>query len=112
MGHSFKFKSFLGDSEFDSYDNFGFLQQCGFEKVFIPLNPRNQANSKIGNLEYDVEGIPLCPLDKIPFKAEGPCNGKNRSLRFKFTCPKSRRDKKGKCYHTCENPCTDKRVVV
>jgi hypothetical protein len=28
-------------------------------------------NSKIGDLEYDVEGIPLCPLDKTPFKAEG-----------------------------------------
>jgi hypothetical protein len=61
---NFKFKYFLGDSEFDSYDNFGFLQQCGFEKVFIPLNPRNQSNSKIGDLEYDLEGVPLCPLDK------------------------------------------------
>ena len=106
---TFKFKYFLGDSEFDSYENFGFLKECGFEKVFIPLNPRNQGNSKIGDLEYDVEGIPLCPLDKTPFKAEGPCAGKNRSLRFKFTCPKSHRDKKGKCYHTCEDPCTDKK---
>jgi hypothetical protein len=105
----FKFKYFLGDSEFDSYDNFGFLQQCGFEKVFIPINPRNKGTNKIGDLEYDVEGLPLCPLDKTPFKAEGPCKGKNRSLRFKFTCPKSRRDKKGKCYHTCEKPCTDKK---
>ena len=106
---NFKFKYFLGDSEFDSYENFGFLKECGFEKVFIPLNPRNQGNSKIGDLEYDVEGIPLCPLDKTPFKAEGPCAGKNRSLRFKFTCPKAHRDKKGKCYHTCEKPCTDKK---
>ncbi len=65
---TFKFKSFLGDSEFDSYDNFGFLQQCGFKKVFIPLNPRNQANSKIADLEYDIEGIPLCPLDKTHLK--------------------------------------------
>ncbi len=106
---NFEFKYFLGNSEFDSYDNFGFLKQCGFEKVFIPLNPRNQANSKICELEYDVEGVPLCPLDHMPFKAEGPCKGKNRSLRFKFTCPKSHRDKKGKCYHTCEEPCTDKK---
>jgi len=106
---NFKFESFLGDSEFDSYDNFGFLQQCGFEKVFIPLNPRNKGNNKVGDLEYDVEGVPLCPLDSIPFKAEGPCKGKNRSLRFKFTCHKSHRDKKGKCYHTCEDPCTDKK---
>ncbi|WP_372997679.1 transposase [Lutispora sp.] len=35
-----KFKHFLADSEFDSYDNFGFLKSCGFDKVFIPLNPR------------------------------------------------------------------------
>lgn len=70
---NFKFRYFLGDSEFDSYDNFGFLQQCGFEKVFIPLNPRNQGNSKIGDLEYDVEGVPLCPLDGTPFNAKGPC---------------------------------------
>lgn len=52
------------------------------------------------------------PFRQNTFKAEGPCKGTNRSLRFKFTCPKSRRDKKGKCYHTCENPCTDKKVVV
>ena len=45
--------------------------------------------SKIGDLEYDVEGVPLCPLDGTPFKSEGPY--------------------KGKCYHTCENPCTDKK---
>ena len=105
----FEFKYFLGDSEFDSYDNFGFLKQCGFEKAFIPLNPRNQGNNKVGDLEFDIEGTPLCPLDKEPFKAEGPCKGKNRSLRFKYSCPKSHRDKKGKWYHTCENPCTDKK---
>ena len=105
----FKFTTFLGDSEFDSYDNFGLLKHLEFEKAFIPLNSRNQSNSKIGDLEYNTQGIPLCPLTKEPFKAEGSCKGKNRSLRFKFTCPKSRRDKHGKCYHTCENPCTDKK---
>lgn len=104
---NFRFQIFLGDSEFDSYENFGLLKHLEFKKVFIPLNPRNQANSKIGDLEYNTHGIPLCPLTKEEFKSEGSCNGKNRSLRFKFTCPKSHRDKKGKCYHTCENPCTD-----
>ncbi|NMM65301.1 ISNCY family transposase, partial [Clostridium sp. P21] len=104
-----KFKIFLGDSEFDSYDNFGLLKHLEFEKVFIPLNSRNQSNNKIGDLEYDIGGTPLCPLTKEPFKSEGSCKGKNRSLRFKFTCPKSRRDKQGKCYNTCENPCTDKK---
>lgn len=105
----FKFKIFLGDSEFDSYDNFGLLKHLEFEKAFIPLNRRNQANSKIRGLEYNTDGIPLCPLTNEEFKSEGPCKGKNRSLRFKFTCPKSFRDKHGKCYHTCENPCTDKK---
>lgn len=104
---NFKFTTFLGDSEFDSYDNFGLLKHLKFKKAFIPLNSRNQGNSKIGDLEYNTEGIPLCPLTQEPFKAEGSCKGKNRSLRFKFTCPKSRRDKQGKCYHICENPCTD-----
>ena len=106
---NFKFRYFLGDSEFDSYDNFGFLKQCGFEKVFIPLNRRNKSNNKTGDLEYDVEGIPLCPLDGTTFKAEGLCKGKNRSERFKFACPKSHRDKYGNFYHTCEEPCTDKK---
>ncbi|UZW14823.1 transposase [Clostridium pasteurianum] len=104
---NFKFKTFLGDSEFDSYENFGLFKSLNFEKVFIPLNPRNQANNKLNGLEYDIEGVPLCPLTKEQFKADGPCKGKNRSLRYKFTCPKSHRDKKGKCYHTCEDPCTD-----
>lgn len=46
-------------------------------------------------------------MNKEPFKPEGRCGGKNRSERLKFTCPKSHRDKKGKCYHTCKTPCTD-----
>lgn len=78
----FNFGTFLDDSEFDSYDNFGLFEHLGFEKVFIPL----------------------CPLTKEQFKSEGSCKGKNRSLRFKFTCPKYWRDKLGKCHHTCKNP--------
>lgn len=103
---NFRFTSFLGDSEFDSYENFGLLKQLNFKKVFIPLNYRNQKKLKHNDLEFNVEGIPLCPLTNKPFKPEGRCGGKNRSERFKFTCPKSFRDKKGKCYHTCETPCT------
>jgi len=103
----FKFKIFLGDSEFDSYENFALLKQLNFEKVFIPLNSHNQKNTKINDLEFNTEGIPLCPITKEEFKSEGHCGGKNRSLRFKFTYPKSYRDKKGKCYHTFETSCTD-----
>ena len=105
----FKFDIFLGDSEFDSYENFGLLKQLNFSKVFIPLNSRNQKNTKINDLEFNTKGIPLCPITKKEFKSEGQCGGKNRSLRYKFTCPESHRDKKGKCYHTCETPCTDKK---
>lgn len=103
----FKFTTFLGDSEFDSYDNFGFLKSLGFHKVFIPLNSRNKNNSSNSELEFNTDGIPLCPLNQEPFKPEGRCGGKKRSERLKFTCPKSHRDKKGKCYHTCKTPCTD-----
>lgn len=105
---NFRFNTFLGDSEFDSYENFGLLKELNFQKVFIPLNSRNQKNSKIKDLEFNTQGIPLCPLNQEPFKPEGRCGGKNRSERFKFTCPKTFRDKKSKYYHTCENPCTDK----
>ncbi|GAA0781985.1 hypothetical protein [Hathewaya limosa] len=62
------------------------------KKVFIHLNPRNQANSKIGDLEYDIKVITLCTLTKDSCKSGGSCKGKNRSLRFKFTYPKSRKD--------------------
>jgi len=104
---NFKFKTFLGDSEFDSYENFGLLKQLNFEKVFIPLNSRNQKNTKVNDLEFNTLGIPLCPITNKQFKPEGRCGGKNRSERYKFTCPESYRDKKGKCYHTCSTPCTD-----
>jgi len=61
----------------------------------------------LGNSEFDISGIPLCPLNKEQLKSEDSCGGKNRSVHYKFTYPKSYRDKKGKCYNTCENPCID-----
>lgn len=103
---SCKFTSFIGDAEFDSYDNFSLLKHYGFEKVFIPLNSRNTGSVDNSDLEFDELGRPLCPLTKKPFIPEGICKGKNRSPRLKYKCPEARRDKKGKCYHTCENPCT------
>lgn len=102
----FKFKNFLGDSEFDSYDNFGFLKSLNFEKVFIPLNSRNSKNNNVNGLECNSLGIPLCPLTRNDFKSEESCKGKNRSLRYKFVCPKSKFDKNHKRYHTCDEPCT------
>jgi len=104
-----QFRTFMGDSEFDSYDNFSFLRYEGFEKVFIPINQRNSAASH--NMEIDCEGTPLCPLSKEPFKSDGSCKGKNRSLRLKYVCPKS--VKKGKNFiTTCETPCRDVKSTV
>ena len=86
-----RFTTFLGDSEFDSYDNFGYLKSLGFSKVLIPINERN---TPVGNqpIPVNYENIPCCPKDtSLKFISDGSCNGKNRSLRFKFVCPKSRK---------------------
>lgn len=105
-----KFNYFLGDSEFDSYDNFGFLKSCGFEKVFIPINPRNTKNPDSTN-EVDEEGTPLCPLDKTQFLPDGSCKGKNRSFRLKYVCPKSIRIKSNWVCQ-CETPCRETKSTV
>lgn len=104
-----KYDSFLADSEFDSYDNYSYLKSLGFSKVFIPLNPRNSSTENSNDISYDENGIPLCPKDSnLKFKPDGSCGGKNRSLRFKFICPKAKRKGK-KLITTCENPCTNKK---
>ncbi|MGI5998581.1 MAG: DDE transposase, partial [Lutispora sp.] len=84
-----KFKYFLADSEFDSYDNFGFLKSCNFDKVFIPLNPRNSKGMDSSIQKVDSDGTPLCPLTQDPFLPDGSCKGKTRSFRLKYICPKS-----------------------
>jgi len=33
--------------------------------------------------------VPLCKKFNQPFKPEGKCQGKNRSVRLKWTCPMS-----------------------
>lgn len=102
------FKHFLGDSEFDSYDNFGFLKHCGFEKVFIPINPRNTKNQAP---DVDKDGTPLCPIDKTEFLPDGSCKGKGRSFRLKYICPKSVRVKSNYIC-LCENPCRPTKSTV
>ena len=104
----FKFNRFLGDSEFDSYDNFGFLKHCNFEKVFIPLNPRNTKNPDIS---VDEDGTPLCPIDKTPFLPDGSCKGNGRSFRLKYACPESVRVEKN-FICLCENPCRPTKSTV
>lgn len=97
------FSTFLGDSAFDSYDNYNMLKnEFNFQRVCIPLNRRNSKNNSV---DFDEYGTPLCPLDKTPFSFIGKCGGKNRSLRFKWVCHKSiPYGSKHIC--TCETPCT------
>jgi hypothetical protein len=103
---SFSYKTFIGDGSFDSYDNFKMLRdEFNFERVAIPLNPRNSSSA---HSDLDENGTPVCPVDKTPFTFIGKCGGKNRSLRFKWVCHKSvPKPKTSTRINTCENSCTD-----
>lgn len=103
---SLSYKTFLGDSAFDSYDNYTMLRdKFGFDRVCVPINVRN---SKDRNAEFDDNGIPVCPVSRSPFTYVGECGGKNRSKRFKWVCPKSV-PVKGTSSRicTCDTPCTN-----
>jgi len=102
--HEFSYKTFLGDSAFDSYDNYSMLKNnFHFERAVIPMNSRN---SKTSNACFNDSGTPICPVDGTPFNFLGKSGGAHRSLRFKWVCPKSmQRGNKRVC--TCEHPCTD-----
>jgi hypothetical protein len=107
-----RFTTFLGDSEFDSYDNYSFLNEFGFSKVVIPINSRN---SKPHNAEIPLsaEGIPVCPKDDSAlFKANGGCKSKNRSFRLKYLCPKTKTSKKGKRFSECNDKCRNTNSTV
>ena len=98
------FSTFLGDSAFDSYDNYTMLRnEFHFKRACIPLNRRN---SKQSNIDFDQYGTPLCPLDKTPFIFAGKSGGKNRSLRFKWICHKSV-PVGSKRICICPSPCTE-----
>ena len=98
------YHTFLGDCSFDSYDNYSTLRNdFKFSRMCIPLNPRN---SSTAHSDFDINGTPVCPIDKTPFVYHSVCRGKNRSQRFKFVCHKSKPvTKTDSC--TCDNPCTD-----
>ena len=99
------YSTFLGDSAFDSYDNYSTLMRdFHFGKVVIPLNPRK--SSKLASSDFDEFGRPLCPTDGTPFVCLGKCGGKNRSARLKWVCPKSHQTG-SKRFCDCEAPCTD-----
>ena len=99
------YSTFLGDSAFDSYDNYSVLMNdFHFSKAVIPLNLRN--SSKKSSSDFDEFGRPLCPLDGTPFICLGRSAGKNRSVRFKWVCLKSvQSGSSRKC--VCESPCTN-----
>ena len=105
---SFSYKTFLGDSAFDSYDIYAMLRdEFHFDRAAIPLNNRNTAFSKL-NSAFDNDGIPVCPLDRTPFKLLGFSGHTKRSKRFKWVCHKSVPvPKSSKRICTCETPCTD-----
>ena len=103
---TFSYKTFLGDSAFDTYDTYTMLRNdFHFDRMAIPLNTRNSTRTQT---DCDDNGTPICPIDKTPFTFLGPCAGKNRSLRIKWVCHKSEpipKTSKRRC--TCETPCTD-----
>jgi len=103
---SFSYKTFLGDSGFDKYDNYTMLRdEFNFNRIAIPLNSRN---SSTAHSDFGQNGVPVCPLDKTPFIFMGKSGGKNRSVRFKWVCHKSEKiPKSSKRICTCETPCTD-----
>jgi len=101
---TFSYKTFLGDSSFDSYDNYTMLRdEFHFERMAIPLNLRNSSSA---HADFDNDGTPLCPRDKTPFTFLCLSGGKNRSKRFKWVCHKSKKTADSRMC-TCENPCTD-----
>ena len=101
------YHTFLGDSSFDKYDNYKMLRDdFHFERICIPINPRN---SKSAHTDFDENGTPVCPIDKTPFTFLGVSGGKNRSKRFKYVCHKSVKLKgSSKRVCSCETPCTPK----
>ena len=109
-----RFTTFMADSEFDSYENYSFLHKLGFKRVLIPFNERNTPPSNTP-IPVDSAGIPRCPKDPtLSFIPDGSCKGENRSLRFKFVCPLSRKvqykwvcDCSDKCRETNSTVTTD-----
>lgn len=100
-----KFSDFIGDSEFDSYENFGFLHSLGFSRAIIPINPRNSSFASNCMFKLNNDGVPLCPKTGEPFIYQGVCKGTKRSLRFKYICPKSFRPDKSSS--RLSTSCTD-----
>ena len=103
---TFSYKTFIGDSSFDCYDTYSMLHNdFKFDRICIPLNPRNSSGS---HTDFDVNGTPLCPVDKTPFKFIGISSHKSQSNRFKWACHKSFKLTSYSSIRVCicKNPCT------
>ncbi|ADQ05988.1 conserved hypothetical protein [Caldicellulosiruptor hydrothermalis 108] len=103
------FSTFIADSALDSHNIYSTLKNTfNFSKIVIPLNTRASKNTTPTldpNIVISEDGIPICKKFNKPFKPEGKCQGKNRSLRLKWTCPMSQY-KDGKRICSCPQPCT------
>lgn len=105
----FNYNYFLGDSAYDCDDNYKYLiKDCSLVPIICP-NPRNSSDLPQPS-GFNSDGIPLCPKDSnLPMKFEGITREKGRSMRVKWSCPKSKKIRvngKTKYILTCENPCT------
>jgi len=102
---NFKYKTFIADASFDSYDIHAMLHNdFHFQRRCIPINPRNSASA---HKDFDINGFPVCSKDKTPFTYLGVSRGKNRSTRYKFICSKFIRIKASNNFRcTCPTPCT------
>jgi len=77
------YSTFLGDSAFDSYDNYSMLMKdFHFDKAVIPLNLRN--SSKVLSSDFDGFGRPRCPIDGTPFICLGKSGGKKPLCSFQM----------------------------
>ena len=103
--HFKHYKTFIGDSSFDSYDTYSMLRNdFHFGRICIPINPRNSVSA---HTDFDLNGTPVCAKDKTPFIFHGISGGKNRSLRYKYVCRKFVRiTASNKFTCACGNPCT------
>ena len=104
---TFSYKTFIGDASFDSYDNYTILHDdFKFSRICIPINPRNSSSA---HTDFDMNGTPLCSIDKTPFTFLGISDEKNRSARFKWVCHKSYKLHPHSSIRVCicsKSPCT------
>ena len=101
---AFYYGTFSADSALDSYDNYTFLmKEYGFTRTVIPFNVRRGLPAT--DVLFNENGTPLCPADGTPFRPDGSCGGKKRSLRLKFVCHKTKRFGTVFVGH-CEHPCS------